>query len=95
MHSTYDGMKNLFLLSALILSTVSFSQKNQKGNGSDTEKEINVSLDSLSKIYHVKAVNYSKICLNGIRTESIGYYKNGKLVDKIIQIDTLIIPSKK
>jgi hypothetical protein len=88
-------MKNLFLLSALILSTVSFSQKNQKGNGSDTEKKINVSLDSLSKVYHVNVVNYSKICLNGIRTTSIGYYKNGKLIDKIIKTDTLIIPSKK
>lgn len=74
---------------------MSFSQTHKKGNGSDTEKKINVSLDSLSKVYHVKAVNYSKICLNGIRTTSIGYYKNGKLIDKIIKIDTLVIPSQK
>jgi hypothetical protein len=88
-------MKNLLFLSSLLLSFFSFSQTNQKGNGSDKEKEINVSLDSLSKVYHVNVVNYSKICINGIKTTSIGYYKNGVLIDKIIKTDTLNIPSQK
>ena len=89
-------MKTLFFLSFfLLLSTASFSQTNQKGNGSDAEKDINIQLDSLSKVYHVSVVNYTIKYLNGIRTTSIGYYKNGKLIDKIIKIDTLIIPPKK
>jgi hypothetical protein len=88
-------MNNLFLLSALLFSTVSISQTHQKEIVSNTEKGINIRLDSLSKVYHVRAVNYTKKSHNGFRTTSIGYIKNGELIDKIIKRDTLIIPSKK
>lgn len=88
-------MKNLFIFSALLVSIVSFSQSNQKETGCDSEKDINVRLDSLSKVYHVNVVNYTEKSNNGIRTISIGYIKNGELVDKIIKTDTLNIPSQK
>lgn len=89
-------MKNLFFISFfLFVSMMSFSQIHQKETNSETEKDINIRLDSLSKVYHVRVVNYSEKSNNGIRTISIGYSQNGELVHKIIKTDTLIIPSKK
>jgi hypothetical protein len=76
-------MKKLFLLSVLLIGTLSFGQTKPKEK--DIDKEANVYLDSLSKVYKVKICSIKVERLNGIITTSIGYSKNGELVYKIIK----------
>jgi len=76
-------MKKLFLLSVLLIGTLSFGQTKPKEK--DIDKEANVYLDSLSKVYKVKICSIKVERLNGVITTSIGYSKNGELVYKIIK----------
>ena len=76
-------MKKLFLLSVLLIGTVSFGQTKPKEK--DVDKEANVYLDSLSKVHKVKICSIKVERLNGVITTSIGYSKNGELVYKIIK----------
>jgi hypothetical protein len=76
-------MKKLFLLSVLLIGTLSFGQTKPKEK--DIDKEANVYLDSLSKVHKVKICSIKVERLNGVITTSIGYSKNGELVYKIIK----------
>jgi hypothetical protein len=76
-------MKKLFLLSVLLIGTLSFGQTKPKEK--DIDKEANVYLDSLSKVHKVKICSIKVERLNGVVTTSIGYSKNGELVYKIIK----------
>ena len=79
-------MKKLFVLSLLLFSVASFSQKNKKTPKSkDLDKEVNISLDSLSKLYKKEVVSYFIIQRNGRKKISITYYdKNKNLVHETI-----------
>ena len=60
---------------------------NQKKNKKkDIDKEVNVSLDSLSKVYKVKVCSIFIESYNGVTTTSIGYVKNKELVYKVISV---------
>jgi hypothetical protein len=78
-------MKKLFLLSVLLIGTLSFGQTNPKTK--DIDKEANVYLDSLSKVHKVKISSIVVERLNGVITTSIGYSKNGELVYKVIKVE--------
>ena len=77
-------MKKLFLLSLLFVGTLSFSQTKPKEK--DIDKESNVLLDSLSKVYKVKVQSIMEESYNGVTTTSISYVKDKKLVYKIIAV---------
>ena len=77
-------MKKLFLLSVLLVGTLSFSQTKPKEK--DIDKESNVLLDSLSKVYKVKVQSVMEETYNGVTTTSISYVKDKKLVYKIIAV---------
>jgi len=77
-------MKKLFLLSLLLVGTLSFSQTKPKEK--DIDKESNVLLDSLSKVYKVKVQSIMEETYNGVTTTYISYVKDKKLVYKIIAV---------
>ena len=77
-------MKKLFLLSLLFVGTLSFSQTKPKTK--DIDKEANVLLDSLSKVYKVKVQSIMEETYNGVTTTSISYVKDKKLVYKVIAV---------
>jgi hypothetical protein len=77
-------MKKLFLLSLLLVGTLTFGQTKPKEK--DIDKESNVLLDSLSKVYKVKVQSIMEEYYNGVTTTYISYVKDKKLVYKIISV---------
>jgi hypothetical protein len=77
-------MKKLFLLSLLLVGTLTFGQTKPKEK--DIDKEANVLLDSLSKVYKVKVQSIMEETYNGVTTTSISYVKDKKLVYKVIAV---------
>lgn len=81
-------MKKTILFSLLIVTIVTFGQTKLKANPQkDIDKEANIALDSLSKVYKVKVVSYLKESLNDVITTSIGYYSKKELVYKVIKTE--------
>lgn len=78
-------MKKLFLLSVLLVGTLSFSQTKPKTK--DIDKDINVLLDSLSKVYKVKVGSVIVEDYPNLRVTSIAYYQNDELTYKVIQTE--------
>ena len=81
-------MKKLLLLSVLFIGTLSFGQTKPKTK--DVDKEANVYLDSLSKVHKVKIYSILVETMNGVKTTSIAYDKNGKLAYKVIKVEKVI-----
>lgn len=81
-------MKKLFLLSVLLIGTLSFGQTKPKSK--DVDKESNIYLDSLSKVHKVKIYSILVETVNGVKTTSIAYGKNGELVYKVIKVEKVI-----
>ena len=77
-------MKKLFLLSLLLVGTLTFGQTKPKEK--DIDKESNVLLDSLSKVYKVKVQSIMEETYNGVTTTYISYVKDKKFVYKIIAV---------
>ena len=61
----------------------------EKSKVKDIDVDINVKLDSLSKIYHVKVVAIIVETYPNLRITSITYVKNGKLLNKVIKTEKL------
>lgn len=78
-------MKKLLLLVLLMVSLLSFSQDNPKAKNID--KNINVLLDSLSKVYRVKVGAVIVDNYTNLRITSISYVKNGELISKVIKTE--------
>ena len=70
--------KYIFISSFLIGKLTSFGQV--KAKEKDIDKESNVVMDSLSKVYKVKVQSYMVETYNGIIQTSISYVKDKKLV---------------
>ncbi len=66
-------------------SLSSFSQDKPKIKNID--RSINVLLDSLSKVYHVKVNSVIVDDYTNLRMTSITYIKNGELIHKIIKTE--------
>ena len=75
-------MKKLFLLSLLLIGTVSFGQTKPKEK--DIDRDINVLLDSLSKVYKKKVFSIMKITKNDTIKTYISYEKDNKLTYELI-----------
>lgn len=84
-------MKNLTYIFFVLLSIVTFSQEKKKTiKSKDTDKAVNIILDSLSKVYKKEVVFYSVLERNGRKKISIKYYdKNKKLKSQVIS-DTAV-----
>ena len=79
-------MKKLFLLSLFLIGTLtSFGQVKPKKK--DIDKESNVVIDSLSKVYKVKVQSYMVETYNGIKQTSISYVEDKKLVYIVIKTE--------
>ncbi len=81
-------MKKILLLAALFIGTLnSFAQNKTKTK--DIDKDANVLLDSLSKVYHVRVNSIMVETYNGLKTTSISYVKNKELVYKAIKTEPI------
>lgn len=78
-------MKKLFLLTVLLIGTLTFSQTKSKTK--DIDRDINVLLDSLSNVYKVKVGGVVVDEYPNLRITSITYYQNGKLTHKVIMTE--------
>ena len=75
-------MKKLFLLLLLLVGTLSFGQTKPKIK--DIDRDINVLLDSLSKVYKKKVFSIMKISKNDTIKTYISYEKDNKLTYELI-----------
>jgi hypothetical protein len=75
-------MKKLFLLLLLLVGTLSFGQTKPKIK--DIDRDINVLLDSLSKVYKKKVFSIMKITKNDTIKTYISYEKDNKLTYELI-----------
>ena len=74
-------MKKLLITFLLFIGTLTFGQTKIKTK--DIDKNINVVLDSLSKVYKVKVIGSYKITHNDVYVEGIVYEdKSGNVHDK-------------
>ena len=79
-------MKKLIFISTFLIGTLtSFGQV--KAKKKDIDKDANVLMDSLSKVYKVKVQSYSVKTNNGIIQTSIAYVEDKKLVYKVIKTE--------
>jgi hypothetical protein len=77
--------KYIFISTFLIGTLTSFGQV--KAKEKDIDKQSNVVMDSLSKVYKVKVQSYMVETYNGIIQTSISYVKDKKLVYKVIKTE--------
>ena len=79
-------MKKLIFFSTFLIGTLtSFGQV--KAKEKDIDKESNVVIDSLSKVYKVKVQSYMVETYNGIKQTSISYVEDKKLVYIVIKTE--------
>jgi len=75
----------------MFFSIVTFSQEKKKTpKTKDTDKAVNISLDSLSKVYKKEVVYYSVLQRNGRKKISITYYDKNKNLKSQVISDTPI-----
>ena len=81
-------MKKLIFFSTFLIGTLtSFGQV--KAKEKDIDKESNVVIDSLSKVYKVKVQSYMVETYNGIKQTSISYVEDKKLVYIVIKTESI------
>jgi hypothetical protein len=83
-------MKKLFIITSLLISVLSFSQKKEKS----LDERINTSLDSLSKTYNKKVYSFGYVSYRGVKKTHIRYVENGENIKKIIKTEFLNPPKK-
>ena len=82
-------MKNLTYIFFMLFSIISFSQeKKETPKIKDIDKKVNISLDSLSKVYKKEVVFYSVVERNGRKKISITYYDKNKNLKRQVISDT-------
>lgn len=84
-------MKNILVVSILLVSGLSFSQKKEKS----LDEIINKNLDSLSKLYKKKVFAYGSESYRGLKKTYILYVENGKEIEKVTKIEIVGTPKKK
>lgn len=84
-------MKNLTYIFLMFFSIVTFSQEKKKTiKSKDTDKAVNIILDSLSKVYKKEVVFYSVLERNGRKKISIKYYDKNKNLKSQVISDTAV-----
>jgi uncharacterized protein YxeA len=76
-------MKKILVIVLLLIGTLTFSQTKPKTK--DIDKDANVLLDSLSRVYKVRVNSIFVETYKGETTTSISYVKNKELVYKVIK----------
>ena len=80
-------MKKLLIISLLLVSGLSFSQEKKKTPKSkDLDKEVNLSLDYLSKRYKKNVLVVKTFIENDTLKRYIGYIKNDELYHELIEV---------
>lgn len=75
----------------MLFSLITLSQETKKTiRPKDTDKAVNISLDSLSKVYKKEVVFYSVLQRNGRKKISITYYDKNKNLKHQVISDTPI-----
>ena len=77
-------MKKILVIVLLLIGTLTFSQTKPKTK--DIDKDANVLLDSLSRVYKVRVNSIFVETYKGETTTSISYVKNKELVYKVIKV---------
>lgn len=84
-------MKSLTYIFFVLLSIVTFSQEKKKTiKIKDTDKSVNIILDSLSKVYKKEVVFYSVLERNGRKKISIKYFDKNKNLKSQVISDTAV-----
>ena len=84
-------MKSLTYIFFVLFSIVTFSQeKKTTPKAKDIDKKVNISLDSLSKVYKKEVVSYFIIQRNDRKKISITYYDKNKNLTRQVLSDTPI-----
>lgn len=84
-------MKRLTYIIIMLFSIVTFSQEKKKIiKSKDTDKAVNIILDSLSKLYKKEVVFYSVVERNDRKKISITYYDKNKNLKSQVISDTAI-----
>ena len=84
-------MKTLAYILIMLFSIVTFSQEKKKTiKSKDTDKAVNIILDSLSKVYKKEVVFYSVLERNGRKKTSITYYDKNKNLKRQVISDTAV-----
>jgi len=84
-------MKKLIYILLMLFSLVTLSQETKKTiRTKDTDTAVNISLDSLSKVYKREVVFYSVLQRNGRKKISIAYYDKNKNLKHQVISDTPI-----
>ena len=84
-------MKQLTCSLIMLFSIVTFSQEKKKTiKSKDTDKAVNIILDSLSKVYKKEVVFYRVLERNGRKKKSITYYDKNKNLIRQVLSDTPI-----
>ena len=82
-------MKTLIYIFYILFSILTFSQEKKKTiKNKDTDKAVNIILDSLSKVYKKEVVFYSVVERNGRKKISITYYDKNKNLKRQVISDT-------
>ena len=76
----------------LFIGTLTFSQTKPKTK--DIDKDANVLLDSLSRVYKVRVNSIFIETYHGETTTSISYIKNEELIYKVIKVVKVVKPKK-
>ncbi|MFZ4436151.1 MAG: hypothetical protein ACOYOR_06565 [Flavobacterium psychrophilum] len=80
-------MKKLFIITSLLIGTITFGQKVNKNFGGEPKKEadrIYKILDSVSKVYKKNIVMFDHTIIGNTESVHFKYYKNDKLRDTTI-----------
>ena len=84
-------MKTLAYILIMLFSIVTFSQEKKKTiKSKDTDKAVNIILDSLSKVYKKEVVFYCTIQRDGRKKTSITYYDKNKNLKRQVISDTAL-----
>ena len=84
-------MKRLTYIIIMLFSIVTFSQEKKKIiKSKDTDKAVNIILDSLTKLYKKEVVFYSVVERNDRKKISITYYDKNKNLKSQVISDTAI-----
>jgi uncharacterized protein YxeA len=77
-------MKKILVTVLLLIGVLTFAQTKPKTK--DIDKDANVLLDSLSRVYKVRVNSIFVETYKGETTTSISYVKNKELVYKVIKV---------
>ena len=90
-------MKKLFIISSLLITTLTFGQKvdrDYEGEPKDAVARVRKILDSASTIYKKKIVMFSHTIIGDSEYVHFRYYKNDKISDTTIIFDKPHLKSK-